>query len=51
MGARKPPCSEEVFGATDGVESGVGEDILGAMAGEPNADGESPAPLNPLSSA
>jgi uncharacterized membrane protein len=50
-GAQKPPCSGEVVSAAGGVESGVGEGMLGAEASELDADGESPTPLNPLSSA
>jgi hypothetical protein len=50
-GAHEPPCFGEVVGAAGGVESGVGEGVLGAGAGELDADGESPAPLNPSSSA
>jgi hypothetical protein len=44
-------CSIEVVGAAGGVESGTGEGTLGARAAEPDADGQSPAPQNPLSSA
>jgi hypothetical protein len=51
MGAREPPCFGEVVGTAGGVESGTGEGILRAEAGEPDADGESPAPPNPSSSA
>jgi hypothetical protein len=48
-GAYQPSCSKEVVGAAGGVELGVGEGVLGAGAGEPDADGESPSPLNPSS--
>jgi hypothetical protein len=51
MGACEPPCSREVVGAAGGVELGIGEGVIGAGAGELDADGESPAPPNPLSSA
>jgi hypothetical protein len=50
MGAHKPPCSEEVVGAAGRVELGTSEGVLGAEAGEPDADGESSAPSNPSSS-
>jgi hypothetical protein len=47
MGAREAPCSGVATGATGRV--GVGEGILGSGVGEPNIDGESPAPPNPSS--
>jgi hypothetical protein len=50
-GAREPPCSRAVVGAAGRVESGDGEGILGAGAGEPDVNGESPTPPNPSSSA
>jgi hypothetical protein len=50
-GASEPPCFREVVGAASGVESGIGEGVLGAGASEPDADGESLAPLNHSSSA
>jgi hypothetical protein len=49
--AHEPLCSGEVVSAAGGVESGGGEGILGAGAGEPDADEESPVPPNPSSSA
>jgi hypothetical protein len=41
----------EVVGTVGGVESDTSEGILRAGAGEPDADGESPSPPNPSSSA
>jgi hypothetical protein len=49
-GAREPPCSREVVGEVGGVESDTGEGVLGAGAGESDANGEPPTPPNPSSS-
>jgi hypothetical protein len=43
-GAREPPCSGEVVGAAGGVELGTSEGVLGAGAGELDADGVTRSP-------